>query len=89
VRRWKRGDALLHHIIDPQTGLPSESRWRTVTVLASTCVEANVAATAAIVQGEDAIDWLQARQLPARLIETDGTIHFLGPWPAPAGVRAA
>ncbi|HEX3630411.1 MAG TPA: FAD:protein FMN transferase [Candidatus Dormibacteraeota bacterium] len=88
VRRWSRGKASLHHIIDPQTSRPTDGPWRTVTVLAGNCVDANVAATAAIVQGERAIDWLRAHRLPARLVETDGTIHFLGPWPDPQQITA-
>jgi thiamine biosynthesis lipoprotein len=88
VRRWRRGEALLHHIIDPQSGLPADGPWRTVTVLARNCVDANVAATAAIVQGGGAVDWLKSRRLPARLVESDGTIHYLGPWPDPRRVAA-
>ncbi len=88
VRRWRRGNRTLHHIIDPETGMPTEGPWRTVTVLARNCVDANVAATAAIVQGEQAVDWLQAHRLPARLVEQDGTIHFIGPWPDPNQVAA-
>src|SRR2546423_11182978 len=83
VRRWRRGGRLLHHIIDPGSGLPTKGPWRTVTVLAASCLDANTAATAAIVQGDAAIDWLKARRLPARLVENDGTVHFLGPWPDP------
>jgi thiamine biosynthesis lipoprotein ApbE len=88
VRRWTRGAAVLHHIIDPKTGLPTTGPWRTVTVVAGTCVDANIAATAAIVQGEAAVDWLRAHQLPARLVENDGTIHYIGPWPDPDRVAA-
>jgi len=88
VRRWTRGGTVLHHIIDPKTGLPSSGPWRTVTVVARTCVDANIAATAAIVQGEAAVAWLQARHLPARLVENDGTIHYIGPWPDPDRVAA-
>jgi len=88
VRRWTRGASALHHIIDPKTGLPANGPWRTVTVVARTCVDANIAATAAIVQGQTAVEWLQARQLPARLVENDGTIHYIGPWPDPNPVAA-
>jgi thiamine biosynthesis lipoprotein len=83
IRRWRLGDAEMHHIIDPTTGLPTHGPWRTVTVIAPNCVDANTAATAAIVQGDAAIDWLKRRRLPARLVENDGTIHYLGPWPDP------
>jgi thiamine biosynthesis lipoprotein len=88
VRRWSRGGAVLHHIIDPQTSLPTSGPFRTVTVVAATCLDANIASTAAIVRGETAIDWLTSCRLPARLVENDGTIHYIGPWPDPASVAA-
>src|SRR3989475_1643192 len=88
VRRWSRGAVVLHHIIDPQTSLPATGPFRTVTVAAATCLDANIASTAAIVRGEAAIDWLLSRRLPARLVENDGTIHYIGRWPDPSGVAA-
>lgn len=88
VRRWSRGGTLLHHIIDPQTSLPTTGPFRTVTVVAATCLDANIASTAAIVRGEEAIEWLMACHLPARLVENDGTIHFIGRWPDPSGMAA-
>ena len=88
VRRWTRGAAVLHHIIDPQTSLPATGPFRTVTVAAATCLDANIASTAAIVRGETAIDWLMSWGLPARLVENDGTIHYIGRWPDPSGVAA-
>jgi thiamine biosynthesis lipoprotein ApbE len=88
VRRWSRAGVILHHIIDPQTGLPTSGPFRTVTVVAGTCLDANIASTAAIVRGEAAIDWLTSCRLPARLVENDGTIHYIGPWPDPASVAA-
>ena len=88
VRRWSRGGVVLHHIIDPQTSLPTSGPFRTVTVVAATCLDANIASTAAIVRGESAIDWLTSCGLPARLVENDGTIHYIGPWPDPTSVAA-
>ena len=88
VRRWTRGAAVLHHIIDPQTSLPATGPFRTVTVAAATCLDANIASTAAIVRGEGAIDWLLSWRLPARLVENDGTIHYIGRWPDPSGIAA-
>jgi len=81
VRRWQAGSVTLHHIIDPRTGRPAETPWRTVTVAAGTCVEANVASTAAVVLGEEAPAWLAARGLPARLVGTDGEIDTVAAWP--------
>jgi len=83
VRRWTRGGVVLHHIIDPATGLPASGPWRTATVVAATCVDANIASTAAIVMGKWAIPWLAAQALPARLVDRDGTVHRVSGWPAP------
>jgi len=88
VRRWSRGGELLHHIIDPKTSLPTAGPYRTVTVVAATCLDANTASTAAIVHGDAAIEWLTSWHLPARLVENDGTIHYIGPWPDPASAAA-
>jgi thiamine biosynthesis lipoprotein len=84
ARRWRRGGQSLHHIIDPATSLPAMTPWRVVTVAASTCVEANIASTAAVILGGDAPAWLVERGLAARLVRTDGSILRLGAWPAEA-----
>jgi thiamine biosynthesis lipoprotein len=84
VRRWKAGNVTLHHIIDPRTGRPADTPWRTVTVAAGTCVKANVASTAAIVLGDGAPAWLVARGLPARLVAADGSVRAVAAWPEEA-----
>jgi thiamine biosynthesis lipoprotein len=84
VRKWTRGGVSLHHIIDPATGQPADSRWRTATVVAGTCVDANIASTAAIVMGEGAAAWLEANRLPARLVDRTGSILRLAGWPKPS-----
>ena len=81
ARRWVRGDRPLHHLVDPRTGLPAEVVWRTASVAAASCVDANVASTAAIVLGRAAPAWLEARGLPARLVTPDGAVTTLGGWP--------
>ncbi len=83
VRRWRRGGVELHHIIDPATGLPAAGPWRTVSVVAGTCVDANIAATAAIVRGAEAAAWLDHAGLPARLVDRGGRMTRVGGWPAP------
>jgi FAD:protein FMN transferase len=83
VRRWRRGERTLHHLVDPRTGAPVESPWRTATVVAATCVDANTAATAAIVLGDAAIDRLESAGLAARLVSADGEVVRIGGWPRP------
>ncbi len=69
------------HVVDPRTGTAADGPWRTVTVAAATCVDANTASTAALILGADAPDWLEARGLPARLVAHDGTTLRLAGWP--------
>ena len=70
-------------VLDPRTGLPAQSPWRTVTATGSTCVAANTASTAALVLGPDAVGWLERRTVPARLVPEDGDVVRTGSWPAP------
>ncbi|MFT4265583.1 MAG: FAD:protein FMN transferase, partial [Nocardioides sp.] len=87
ARRWHGPDAQeRHHIIDPLTGLPTESVWRTATVWAPTAVEANTMSTWLLVRPETAQLDLRRRHLAARLVAHDGTVSTLGNWP---GDRAA
>jgi FAD:protein FMN transferase len=71
----------MHHILDPRDGLPARSPWRTASVASATCLEANIACTAAIVLGDDAIGWLDRHELPARLVDINGDAHVVGGWP--------
>jgi FAD:protein FMN transferase len=82
VRRWRHGEQTMHHIIDPASGTPAKEVWRTVSVAASDCADANIAATAAIVRGTHAPNWLAGLGLPARLVGRDGKVLTLGAWPA-------
>jgi FAD:protein FMN transferase len=83
VRRWSRHGRTMHHIIDPRTAQPARGAWRTVSVAAASCAEANIAATAALVHGAHAGSWLAELALPARLVDHDGRARCLGGWPAP------
>ena len=86
-RQWLRAGQVMHHIIDPRTALPAAGPWRTVSVAAASCAEANAASTAAIIAGDEAVGWLGEQGLPARLIGHDGTIALTGGWPAAEGGR--
>ena len=81
VRRWRAGRAVLHHVIDPRTGRSAVTPWRTVSVAAASCVDANVASTAAIVLGPAAPAWLERLGLPARLVSSSGAIELVAGWP--------
>ena len=74
------------HIVDARTGRPPAG-VASVTVVAASLTEADVDATAAYAQGEDALCWLETR--PGRVglvIWADGsTAIFRGPMTSPGG----
>jgi thiamine biosynthesis lipoprotein len=90
VRRWSHDGHTMHHILDPSTGAPVARTWRTVSVAAVGCAEANIAATASFVRAAGAPAWLAQLGLPARLIDWDGNVTAVAGWPPeePAGERA-
>jgi thiamine biosynthesis lipoprotein len=81
ARRWLHRGGAVHHILDPRTGAPVRPAWRTVSVAADTCAEANIASTAAIVLASAAPEWLAVHRLPARLVSVDGTVRVQDGWP--------
>jgi len=85
ARRWRHEGRTRHHIIDPATGAPVAPRWRTVSVAAETCLDANIASTAALIRAEEAPAWLEQQGLPARLVGNDGAVRLVGDWPAEEG----
>ena len=84
-RRWRCGEEMVHHIVDPRTGCSAAPVWRTVSVAASTCLAANTVSTAAIVRGWRALDWIRALGIPARLVDSDCAVRTFGQWPPDNG----
>ena len=84
VRRWRQQGIERHHIIDPRTGAEASVYWRTASVVAASCVDANAAATASIVWGAQALPWLDGHRLAARLVRADGEVVRVTGWPAAA-----
>ncbi len=88
VRRWAHDGHTMHHIIDPDTGAPVRDTWRTVSVAAASCTDANIAATAALVRARAAATWLARLGLPARLLDWEGNVTAVGDWPAQDAAEA-
>jgi thiamine biosynthesis lipoprotein len=84
-RQWQRAGHTVHHIVDPHTGLSAGGPWRTVSVAARTCADANAAATAAVVAGNRAVAWLEEARVPARLVSHSGEVSYVGGWPEQDG----
>jgi len=84
-RRWALSGRPMHHLLDPVTGLPVREVWRTVTVAAASCLDANTASTATVVKGAAGLAWLEATGLPARLVAADGRVLTVSGWPPDPG----
>jgi FAD:protein FMN transferase len=73
-RRWLRAGKWQHHLIDPRTGLPAQTDVLSVTVIAPTTFEAEIAAKVIAVSGsEQGLAWLE--ELPgyaAIIVREDG-----------------
>ncbi|GAB3243681.1 FAD:protein FMN transferase [Kineosporia babensis] len=85
-RSWRNGTRAVHHILNPASGLPAEPVWRTVSVAAGSCLDANMLSTGAIVRGEEALPWLREQGHPARLVAADGRVLCINGWPADQAV---
>jgi thiamine biosynthesis lipoprotein len=73
---------VVHHLLDPATGRPVTGELRTASVTAGSCLDANIASTAAIVRGRRAVPWVISLRLPSRLVTTAGAAIRLAGWPA-------
>jgi thiamine biosynthesis lipoprotein len=90
VRRWSTTDGNVHHLLDPHRGAPAAGQWRTVSVCAASCVDAQTASALAIAAETVAPMWLESLDLPARLVRSDGSVVLTRGWPEAEGhARAA
>ena len=90
VRRWRRNGEIVHHLIDPRSGRPADGPWRTVTASRPIASRPTAPPRVASISGRDAVEWLTATGLPARLVATDGVTGVrqrLAGRPAVAGRR--
>ncbi len=64
ARRYLLKDGVRYsHILDPQTGYPVPDAPRSVSVIANTCLEAGMLSTFAMLQGDGAVEFLQAQDV--------------------------
>ncbi len=78
-RQWPRAGRVQHHLIDPRRGEPCQSDLHTVTVLAPTAVQAEVAAKAALILGQRTGQaYLERQGWPGLFVGFDGTQQVIG-----------
>jgi thiamine biosynthesis lipoprotein len=94
-RRWMIDGSARHHLIDPQTGLPSETDLTYVTVIAAQAWAAEVLTKAVLLAGSehpfDILGGTGAQAVvvdrSARIQATAGLVEFLGDARLPASLR--
>lgn len=89
ARWWRRGDAVLHHIIDPRTGAPAQNDIVSVTVVAPVAVQADVFAKSALILGrERGIEFLEKQGVSGMFVFADRSSAATARWPgqAPGGM---
>lgn len=95
LRRWLVGGSLRHHLIDPTTGLPTDSDLAHVTVLAHDAWAAEALAKAILIRGSlYPFDLLGGTGAEALVVGTDGWVTatpgldaYLGGGSLPAAIR--
>jgi thiamine biosynthesis lipoprotein len=83
---WRRQNQGNGHASSP--GIPDPSPWRSATVVAADCVTAMAWSTAALAQEARAVEALEQRGLPARLVALDGKVRHVAGWPEDAEMTA-
>lgn len=82
-RHWRQGEQARHHLLNPRTGEPIQNDLWSVTVVASRCELAEVAAKAAFVAGvEQGCSLLREYGLAGLLTLKDDSWRAVGAWPA-------
>ena len=82
-RRWQKGGAWQHHIIDPRTGLPAQTDVLSATAIAPSVFEAEVAAKVILLSGSEAgLEWLEAQEnYAAVIVREDGRAVYSAQMP--------
>jgi thiamine biosynthesis lipoprotein len=97
LRRWVSDGTARHHLIDPQTGLPSETDLTLATVVAGQAWVAEVLAKAVLLRGSShPFDILGGTGAVGLAVDGDGNVQaspgleaYVGDGPLPGCVRAA
>ncbi len=70
-RRWRQGRRQQHHIIDPRTGVPADTDWLSVSVIAPHATLAEVYAKALLIGGSHEVENITARRPEITYIAVD------------------
>ena len=81
ARTWNAAGRERHHVVDPRTGDCAAPYWSLVSATGTSCVDANMVTTAALVWGERAIDKLRGFDTAVRLVRLDGAVFSVNGWP--------
>jgi FAD:protein FMN transferase len=81
ARTWNTAGRERHHVVDPCTGDCVAPYWSLVSATGTSCVDANMVTTAALVWGERAIEKLRGFDTAVRLVRLEGAVFSVNGWP--------
>lgn len=75
-RHWQQGEEARHHLIDPRTGLPADTDWLSVTVIAPCTTVAEVFAKTLLIAGPRQAERIAARRedIEYIVVDSDGRL---------------
>lgn len=76
-RRWRVGDDVAHHLIDPRTARPADTPVVSATVIAEHAVVAEAGAKAVLIRGADGLAWAGRQHWikAAVVVWNDGAVY--------------
>jgi thiamine biosynthesis lipoprotein len=75
-RVWTRDGRAMHHVIDPETGLPAVTDVLSATVIAESALQAETAAKMALLLGRSrGLAWLEQEGLAGLVVDDAGHVH--------------
>jgi len=77
-RSWIQNGRLHHHLIDPRTGLPAQTDWLSVTVIAPSATLADVFAKALLIAGSREARQIAESHKDIEFIAVDGQGRLWG-----------
>jgi thiamine biosynthesis lipoprotein len=78
-RTWTQGNSHRHHLIDPRSGMPAETEWLSMTVIAPHATTAEVYAKALLIAGKQEIQMIAQNNDDILYIGVDNNGELWGP----------
>ena len=77
-RAAESGGRLWHHLINPNTGMPEDNEFASVTIISESSAECDALSTICYLMGEDGMTFAEEQGVEAVFITRDGSVLHTG-----------